>query len=119
MGSDMHGDLEKTGATLERTTYLRRITDVNFYVGYSSESSGRLREKRGRKRDETRESRVRVAGNPAKALRKRFDDELIDLLLAFKWWDKEVEEINALIPILTCGDLEKVKREPEARLGSS
>ena len=60
-----------------------------------------------------------VAGNPARALRKRFDDELIDLLLAFKWWDKEIEEINTLIPTLTCGDLEKVKRELEARLRSS
>ena len=57
-----------------------------------------------------------VAGNPAKILRKRFDDELIDLLLAFKWWDKEIEEINALIPLLTCSDLEKVKSELEAQL---
>ena len=29
-----------------------------------------------------------VAGNPAKLLRKRFDDELIDLLLRFRWWEK-------------------------------
>ena len=57
-----------------------------------------------------------VAGNPAKVLRKRFDDELIDLLLAFKWWDKEIEEINALIPLLTCSDLEKVKSELKVRL---
>ena len=57
-----------------------------------------------------------VAGNPAKELRKRFDDELIDLLLRFKWWDKTVEEINSLIPILTCSDLEKVREELEARL---
>lgn len=58
-----------------------------------------------------------VAGNPAKPVRKRFDDELIDLLLAFKWWDKSVEEINELIPILTCSDLEKVKEEIKKRLG--
>ena len=57
-----------------------------------------------------------VIGNPAKALRKRFDDDLIDLLLRFKWWDKSVEEIQSLIPILTSGDLEKVRRELEARL---
>jgi virginiamycin A acetyltransferase len=56
-----------------------------------------------------------VAGNPAKVLRKRFDDELIDLLLAFKWWDKEIEEVNALIPLLTCSDLEKVKSKLKAR----
>ena len=57
-----------------------------------------------------------VAGNPAKILRKRFDEELIDLLLKFRWWDKSVEEINDLIPILTCGDLAKVRKELKARL---
>ena len=52
-----------------------------------------------------------VAGNPAKAVRKRFDDELIDLLLKLKWSDKSIEEINALIPLLSCSDLAKVKQE--------
>lgn len=52
-----------------------------------------------------------VAGNPAKPIRKRFDDELINLLLEWKWWDKSVEEIDALIPILTCSDLEIVRAE--------
>ena len=50
-----------------------------------------------------------VAGNPAKLIRKRFDNELIELLLNFKWWDKSIAEIKNLIPILTCSDLEKVK----------
>lgn len=58
-----------------------------------------------------------VAGNPAKPIRKRFDDELINLLLAFKWWDKSVEEINKLIPILTCSNLDKVKQEIKKQLG--
>jgi virginiamycin A acetyltransferase len=57
-----------------------------------------------------------VAGNPAKVLRKRFNDELIDLLLSFRWWDKSIDEINDLIPILTCSDLTKVQEEIEARL---
>ena len=57
-----------------------------------------------------------VVGNPARVLRKRFDDELIELLLRFKWWDKTVEEIDALIPILTCSDLQRVKLEIKARL---
>ncbi len=52
-----------------------------------------------------------VAGNPARELRKRFDDELIRLMLELKWWDKEIDEINSLIPILTCSDLEKVREE--------
>jgi virginiamycin A acetyltransferase len=50
-----------------------------------------------------------VAGNPAQFIRNRFDDELVQLLLQWKWWDKPVEEINELIPILTNSDLEFVK----------
>ena len=57
-----------------------------------------------------------VAGNPAKLIRKRFDDELTALLLKFKWWDKPIDEINSLISILTSGDLKKVKAELKARL---
>ena len=52
-----------------------------------------------------------AAGNPARVLRKRFDDELIDLLLRFRWWDQDIETINRLIPLLTCSDLERVKTE--------
>ncbi len=52
-----------------------------------------------------------VIGNPARMVRKRFDDELIEMLLNFKWWDKSIEEINDLIPLLTCSDLRKVKEE--------
>lgn len=50
-----------------------------------------------------------VAGNPAKEIRKRFDNELIDIMLKLKWWDRSIEEINGLIPVLSCGNLEKVK----------
>ena len=57
-----------------------------------------------------------VVGNPVKLIRYRFDGELTSLLLKFKWWDKPVEEINALIPLLTNGDLEAVKRELKKRM---
>ena len=57
-----------------------------------------------------------VVGNPARVLRKRFDDELIGLLLAFRWWDKSIEEIDGLIPLLTCSDLEAVRAELKARI---
>ena len=60
-----------------------------------------------------------VAGNPARMIRKRFDDELIRLLLAFRWWDRSIEEINQLIPLLTSSDLESVKFELSARLDRS
>ena len=57
-----------------------------------------------------------VVGNPARVLRKRFDDELISYLLKLRWWDKSIEEIENLMPILSCGDLKKVKEEIKARL---
>ncbi len=57
-----------------------------------------------------------VIGNPAKVLRKRFDDELINLLLQFKWWDRSIDEINILIPLLTDSDLQKVKAELKSRM---
>ena len=57
-----------------------------------------------------------VVGNPAKLLRKRFDDELIDLLLRFQWWNRSIEEINSLIPLLTNGDLKMVKEKMEKYL---
>lgn len=52
-----------------------------------------------------------AVGNPAKVIRKRFSNVLIELLSELKWWDKDVEEINALIPLLTCSDLDKVITE--------
>ena len=57
------------------------------------------------------ESYTIVVGNPAKPIRKRFDDELIEIMEKLKWWDKSIEEINSLIPLLTSSDLAKVKEE--------
>lgn len=51
-----------------------------------------------------------TAGNPARIVRKRFDDELIDLLLRFQWWHKPVDEIKNLLPILSNPKLNEVKR---------
>ena len=57
-----------------------------------------------------------VVGNPARPIRQRFDDELIALLEQFRWWDRSIEEINDLIPILTSSDLDAVKAELKARI---
>lgn len=57
-----------------------------------------------------------VAGNPAKFLHKRFDDDLIELMLEWKWWDKSVEEVNKLIPLLTNSNIEMVKSEIQRML---
>ena len=54
-------------------------------------------------------------GNPCRTIKKRFDDELIELLEKIAWWDKSIEEINKLIPILTSSDLEMVRRELKKR----
>lgn len=50
-----------------------------------------------------------VAGNPAKPIRKRFDSEMIELLLRLQWWNKDIYEIQQLIPLLTNSNLEYVK----------
>ena len=52
-----------------------------------------------------------AVGNPATVKKQRFDSELTELLLKYKWWDKSIEEINGLIPLLTCSDLSKLKTE--------
>ena len=54
-----------------------------------------------------------AVGNPAKVIRQRFDKDLVNLLLKLKWWDKEISEIKKLIPLLSCGDLAKIKEELE------
>ena len=59
-----------------------------------------------------------VAGNPARPIRKRFDDEMINLLLEFKWWDKSVAEIENLTGILSSDDLQKVKEKIKEMLGN-
>lgn len=40
-----------------------------------------------------------MAGNPAKVLRKRFSDSLIEELEELKWWDKNDEELEYLKPL--------------------
>ncbi len=41
------------------------------------------------------------AGNPARMIRKRFDDETIERLLATRWWEKSDEEIEKFAPLVT------------------
>lgn len=52
-----------------------------------------------------------VAGNPAKFIRKRFDDELINILQKLQWWDLPVDKINELIPVLSSSNLNIVKEK--------
>lgn len=51
-----------------------------------------------------------VGGNPAKEIRKRFDEETIQLLLAIKWWDWDVQKITDNLEVITNGKIDELKR---------
>lgn len=42
-----------------------------------------------------------VGGNPAKTIKKRFDDETIDLLMKLKWWELPLSAIKEIIQDLS------------------
>lgn len=50
-----------------------------------------------------------VGGNPAKIIRRRFDDSLVSYLLDLKWWDWDKEKIFSNLEILCSADLGKIK----------
>ena len=50
-----------------------------------------------------------AGGNPARFLKNRFDEELTQLLLAFRWWDLPPEQLTAFLPVLCNKDLPAVK----------
>lgn len=45
-----------------------------------------------------------VAGIPATVLRKRFDEDVIDQLLAWRWWDLPIEELCEFRELFELGD---------------
>ncbi|MFI4966565.1 MAG: CatB-related O-acetyltransferase [Caulobacterales bacterium] len=47
-----------------------------------------------------------VAGNPARVVRFRFDDETVRELLAIAWWHWPEERIRANLPQLLSGDIQ-------------
>ena len=51
-----------------------------------------------------------AAGNPCRVIRKRFDDEFIAYLLELKWWDWDIEKIEANFEALSSGDLTLIKK---------
>lgn len=50
-----------------------------------------------------------VGGNPARFIKKRFDDELIELLLKIKWWDFEPQKLLDFLPLLCDSNLDNVR----------
>lgn len=58
-------------------------------------------------------------GNPAAFIKKRFDDELIDLLLRFQWWNLEPEALADILPLLCDPDLKKVRQTLQKQVRQS
>ncbi|MEQ8277395.1 MAG: CatB-related O-acetyltransferase [Deltaproteobacteria bacterium] len=46
-----------------------------------------------------------VGGNPAKVIRRRFEDDQIDALLRIAWWKWPLDEILSEVPALQCDDI--------------
>lgn len=49
-----------------------------------------------------------VAGNPARFIRRRFNDEIVYLLLKIRWWEWPIEKITEHLDFLVHGDVEKL-----------
>ena len=49
-----------------------------------------------------------VGGNPAQQIKKRFSEEVIQKLLALKWWDWDIEKITRNLPNLTDNKVAKL-----------
>ena len=43
-------------------------------------------------------------------IKKRFDDEIIDLLLKLKWWEWSDEKINKNVDVLCSNNLKKINQ---------
>lgn len=46
-----------------------------------------------------------MAGNPARLVRHRFDEDTVKQLLKIRWWDWHEDQIDAAMPLLTSPDL--------------
>lgn len=51
-----------------------------------------------------------VGGNPAREIRKRFDDETIKFLLELKWWDWDVQKITDQLDLITDTNIVELKK---------
>ena len=60
-----------------------------------------------------------AGGNPVRVLKQRFPEDLVQLLLAWRWWDLPPAELAEAVPLLCDPDLERVTRTLRARLTPS
>lgn len=56
-----------------------------------------------------------AGGNPARIIKKRFGDDLIEQLLELKWWDLPPQDLVEILPLLCDPDLEKVAQQIRER----
>jgi len=47
-----------------------------------------------------------VGGNPAREIRRRFDDETVKALLACRWWDWPEEELTSIVDLISGPDVD-------------
>lgn len=59
-----------------------------------------------------------VGGNPARPIRKRFDDAAIAMLLDMNWWDWDETALAAAMPLLTAGDIAALHRHWRERVAA-
>lgn len=57
-----------------------------------------------------------VGGNPARPIKKRFDEELIAMLLKLKWWDFPYEKLTDFLPVLCSEDIPAVREKVQEML---
>lgn len=50
-----------------------------------------------------------AGGDPCRVIRRRFDDELTEYLLALRWWDWDADKIFRNLDALCSGDLTKIR----------
>lgn len=46
-----------------------------------------------------------IGGNPAKVIRKRFDEQQIKMLLEMKWWDWPLDDLKQVMKLMTSSDI--------------
>lgn len=55
------------------------------------------------------------AGNPAKRIKRRFDDEIVALLVKLQWWDLPLDEIEKILPVLVSRDFNALREIVDKR----
>lgn len=55
-----------------------------------------------------------IGGNPAKTIRKRFDERTVQMLLEMKWWDWPIDQLQAVMPLMTSGNVEALYQHWQA-----